>query len=58
MKKYPIEKLCQKLHIARSAYYKWLKRVPSQSQLVNEELGHVDTKPNTRLFGCFCPFCR
>lgn len=38
MKKYPIEKLCQKLHIARSAYYKWLKRVPSQSQLVNEEL--------------------
>ena len=37
-KKYPVEKLCQKLHIARSAYYKWLKRTPSKSQLANEEL--------------------
>lgn len=36
--KYPIEKLCQKLHIARSAYYRWLNRKPSNSQLVNEQL--------------------
>jgi len=27
--KYSIEKLCTKLHINRSSYYKWLKRVPS-----------------------------
>ena len=36
--KYPIEKLCLKLHISRSGYYKWMKRTPSQSQLVNEQL--------------------
>ena len=35
---YPIEKLCAKLHICRSAYYKWLKRTPSKSQQINEEL--------------------
>ena len=35
---YPIEKLCKKLHICRSAYYKWLKREPSQSQQINEQL--------------------
>lgn len=37
-KKYPIEKLCVKLHICRCAYYKWLKRKPSQRQQINEEL--------------------
>ena len=35
---YPIEKLCKKLHICRSAYYKWLKREPSQHQKTNEQL--------------------
>ena len=35
---YPIEKLCKKLHICRSAYYKWLKRKPSKSQQINEQL--------------------
>ena len=37
-KKYPIEKLCTKLHICRSAYYKWLKRKPSENQKTNEQL--------------------
>ena len=36
--KYPIEKLCSKIHINRSAYYKWLKREPSKGQQVNEQL--------------------
>ena len=36
--KYPIEKLRVKLHICRSAYYKWLKRTPSENQKTNEEL--------------------
>ena len=36
--KYPIEKLCAKLHICRSAYYKWLKREPSKHQKTNEQL--------------------
>lgn len=36
--KYSIEKLCSKLHINRSAYYKWLKREPSKGQQVNEQL--------------------
>ena len=35
---YPIHKLCAAVHIARSAYYKWLKRTPSLSQKVNEQL--------------------
>ena len=35
---YPIKKLCAKLHICRSAYYKWQKRTPSKSQQINEEL--------------------
>ncbi len=35
---YPIEKLCKKLHICRSAYYKWLKREPSKNQQINEQL--------------------
>ena len=35
---YPILKLCTAEHIARSAYYKWLKRTPSHSQQVNEQL--------------------
>lgn len=26
------------MHIARSAYYKWLKRKPSESQIINEEI--------------------
>ena len=36
--KYPIEKLCERLHVCRSAYYKWLKRKPSQHQTTNEQL--------------------
>lgn len=36
--RYPIDKLCAKLHICRSAYYKWLKREPSQHQKTNEQL--------------------
>ncbi|SEL38909.1 helix-turn-helix domain-containing protein [Ruminococcus albus] len=32
---YPIQKLCNAVHIARSAYYKWLHRTPSHSQQVN-----------------------
>ena len=35
---YPIYKLCEKLHICRSAYYKWLKREPSERQQINEQL--------------------
>ncbi len=35
---YPIEKLCKKLHICRSAYYKWLKRKASKNQQINEQL--------------------
>ncbi len=35
---YPIQKLCAAVHVARSAYYKWLKRKPSLSQKVNEQL--------------------
>ena len=36
--KYPVEKLCKKLHICHSAYYKWLKREPSRSERTNEQL--------------------
>ena len=36
--KYPIKKLCQKLSINRSAYYKWLHREPSSRQLENEQI--------------------
>jgi DNA invertase Pin-like site-specific DNA recombinase len=36
--KYPIDKVCTKLHIGRSSYYKWLKREPSKSQQINEQL--------------------
>lgn len=36
--KYSIEKLCNKLHICRSAYYKWLKREPSRHQRTNEQI--------------------
>ncbi len=35
---YPIEKLCQKLNVNRSAYYKWLKRTPSRKQKENEQV--------------------
>ena len=35
---YPILKLCTAVHVARSAYYKWLHRTPSNSQQVNEQL--------------------
>ncbi len=35
---YPIQKLCATIHIARSSYYKWLKRTPSHNQQVNEQL--------------------
>ena len=36
--KYSVEKLCERLHLCRSAYYKWLKREPSQHQRTNEQL--------------------
>ena len=35
---YPLQKLCAAVHVARSAYYKWLHRTPSHSQQVNEQL--------------------
>ncbi|HBL84489.1 MAG TPA: IS3 family transposase [Clostridiales bacterium] len=35
---YPIKKLCRLIHLNRSAYYKWLKRAPIQSQLLNEQI--------------------
>ena len=35
---YPIEKLCRRLHVNRSAYYKWLKRTPSDRQIENEQI--------------------
>ena len=35
---YPIKKLCEIIHIARSSYYKWLKRIPSHSQQINEQV--------------------
>jgi putative transposase len=36
--KYPVKKLCCLIHLNRSAYYKWLKRKPSDSQKVNEQI--------------------
>lgn len=36
--KYPIKKLCEIIHLARSAYYKWLKNSPSSRQQINEQL--------------------
>ena len=33
-----ITKLCEAIHVARSAYYKWLKRTPSRSQQINEQI--------------------
>ena len=35
---YPIQKLCALLHLNRSSYYKWKKRVPSVSQMTNEQI--------------------
>lgn len=35
---YSITKLCDAIHVARSAYYKWLKRTPSHSQQINEQI--------------------
>ena len=35
---YAIDKLCKLIHLNRSAYYKWMKREPSQSQIVNEQI--------------------
>ena len=35
---YPIEKLCRRLHVNRSAYYKWLKRTPRDRQIENEQI--------------------
>ena len=36
--RYPVEKLCNKLHLCRSGYYKWIRREPSESQRINEQL--------------------
>ena len=35
---YPIQKLCALLHLNRSSYYKWKKRVSSESQMTNEQI--------------------
>lgn len=35
---YPINKLCKKLQISRSGYYKWLNRKPGKRQIINEDL--------------------
>lgn len=35
---YPIQNLCALLHLNRSSYYKWKKRVPSVSQMTNEQI--------------------
>ena len=39
---HPIEKLCRKLNVNRSAYYKWLKRTPSSRQIENEQICRMD----------------
>lgn len=36
--KYPVKKLCDLIHLNRSAYYKWLRREPSHNQQVNERI--------------------
>jgi len=36
--KYPVKKLCNLIHLNRSAYYKWIKRKPSSSQKANEQI--------------------
>lgn len=36
--KIPVKKICCLIHLNRSAYYKWLKRKPSDSQKVNEQI--------------------
>ena len=35
---YSVEKLCNKLRLSRSGYYKWRKRAPSNREKVNEQL--------------------
>lgn len=37
-KKYPITDLCQLARVARSAYYKWLKSMPSKKERENQKL--------------------
>lgn len=37
---YPVDKLCRKLKISRSGYYKWLNRKPSTRQMTNEDLAN------------------
>ncbi len=36
--KYPIIKLCNALNVARSTYYKWLRRTPSRRQQINKQV--------------------
>ena len=36
--KYPITKLCNFIHVARSSYYKWRDRTPSLRQQINEQV--------------------
>ena len=38
MEKYAVKKICTLIHLSRSAYYKWLKRSPSHSQQINEQI--------------------
>ena len=35
---YSVEKLCNKLRLSRSGYYKWRKRAPSNREKVNKQL--------------------
>lgn len=37
---YPIDELCCLAHVARSAYYKWLKRKDSVSEVENKRIAH------------------
>lgn len=36
--RYSVKRLCRLIHLNRSAYYKWLKRTPSRSQQLNEQI--------------------
>ena len=37
-KHYPVERLCKYLHVARSAYYRWIKKPVSSNEQRNREL--------------------
>ena len=37
-KKYPVQRLCEYLHLSRGAYYRWLKDPVSFSEKYNKEI--------------------